>query len=167
MARPHKRTDRAIAEPEESGGTSAALVAAARGKGGAAKYWLRVEPIRKARGGKWRPEGGLREKYVLHAASGGETDVTLHWQAGNRDGVEADRRGQGPDGARAARRSRLLHIRRNAVQYPGPSQRGAPGRGSAPPRGALAVAMILHRTAGELVSELRPPSRAPPDPAAA
>lgn len=80
-------------------------MAAARGKGGAAKYWLRVEPIRKARGGKWRPEGGLREKYVLYAASDGETDVTLHWQAGNRDGVEADRRGRartasGPHGVR-------------------------------------------------------------------
>ena len=86
MAHPHgKRTDRAIAELEEGGGTSAALEAAMHGKRGAAKYWLGAEPGRKAGDGKRRPEDGLREKYVPYAASDSETDVTLY---SDRGGIE-------------------------------------------------------------------------------
>ena len=53
VARPHsKRTDRAIAELEESGGTPAGLEATVHGKGGAAKYWPRAEQSRRGRDGK-------------------------------------------------------------------------------------------------------------------
>ena len=85
-AHPHgKRTDRAIAGLEESGGMSAAPEATMHGKGGAARHRLGAEPSRKAGDGKRGPEDGLREKYVLHAASDGETDVTLY---SDRRGIE-------------------------------------------------------------------------------
>ena len=171
VAHPHsKRTDKAIAELEESGGTSAAMESTMHGKGGAARYWLRVEPSRKARDGKWKPEDGLREKYVLYAASDGETDVTLY---SDRWGIETGYRQIEEVRARTASRSHgvrvfffifavmlcniwvLVNEVRPAV--------GAHRRAT-----LQTVAMILHRTAGELVSELHPPPpRAPPDPASA
>ena len=169
VAHPHsKRTDKVIAELEESGDTSAALEATMHGKGGAANYWLRVELSRKARDGKWKPADGLREKYVLYAASDGETDVTLY---SDRWGIETGYRQIEEVRARTASRSHGVRVfffifavmlcniwvLVNEVR---------PAVGAHRHATLQTVVMILHRTAGELVSEPNPP-RPPPDPAAA
>lgn len=166
VAHPHsKKTDKVIEGLEKGGGRSAAVETAMRGKGGEVKYWLRVEPSRKHRDGNWKPADGLREKYVLYAASDGEVDVTLY---SDRWGIETGYRQIDEVRARTASRSHgvrvfffIFAVMLCNVWIFVNEVRPAVG---AHRRATLqTVAMILHRVAGELVSEMHPP-RAPPDP---
>lgn len=76
----NKKTDKIIEEIEKSGRRRIAVPAVMKSKGSreTTDYWLIGTLSRKARDGKWKPEDGLREKYVFYAASDYDMRVTIY-----------------------------------------------------------------------------------------
>ena len=105
-AHPHsKKTDQLIQKLEESKKRRIAVRSVMKSKGSkeTAEYWLIGTLSRKAKDGKWKPEDGLREKYVFYAASDPRMNVSHY---AKRWGIETAYRMDESIRAKTASRSR-------------------------------------------------------------
>ena len=110
MAHPHSKKTDAVATDLERGGRRRIAVSSvmkSKGTRETAEYDLVGTLSRKARDGKWKPEGGLREKYVFYATSNPRMDVSLY---ASRWGIETGYRMDESIRARTASRSHGVRV---------------------------------------------------------
>ena len=110
MAHPHSKKTDAVASDLEKGRRRRIAVSSvmkSKGTRETAEYDLVGTLSRKARDGKWKPEDGLREKYVFYATSNPRMDVSLY---ASRWGIETGYRMDESIRAKTASRSHGVRV---------------------------------------------------------